>query len=1569
MTRLRVTVFIAALIAVASFAHASDAGFGLSVSCPGCRPRPSTPSSGLAGVFPADIARLDAAATFAGSARRKAGFSWYSPDGKLLSHTEKLAFPSGGSGTVIVKDGMARPGQPGTWKLEVVSGEMKATVKFLLTGDPRVLSIANGTIAEKVSVLYALDASKPDARELVEVAFTDAEADVRRAAVMAASRTGVPWASGVMLAGLADSSEAVRATSVTALVGAGGDTGRGVATGALSDPSAEVRTSLAEALGGVQDGWSVDMLGRLVTDTGSGVRNAALTSLAVKDGPDAVAALSAGLGVEEPVFRRSVVGVLLTHDVSETAPALAGLLSDRDIEIRRRALFVLAGYKGDWPRREAVPLLDGPDENDARTAFTILSDAGDGDAVMTALGSRHLSVRRAALSYMRTKGGELAAGALTRALADPDPQLASNAIDGLIELGPAGLGGLKTAATAKDPDDRLKAVEALTRFKPEDAEPVMRASLGDTSAKVRLAALTYLIANQVEGIVAVLDAATSDPDEKIRTLAFNTLCNTQGADAVRVLGEYYRKAGPDTRDLVASCLYGRDDPVSTEIFTALLGDSDTAMRGLAVGALAASGNLKPIYRLALDPDHDLKKTVLEAMKRSPEPDMTPVLKEALADPNQGVRLLVVDALGGIQGEESSLLISGMVNDPSGDVRTAARRLVFSRADEGTAPGLVGLLGDTSKDTREQAADSLVELGGERVDGYILAAYATGNAHVKAGVLGVISRRTPSRLMGVLMNGLGDGDIRVRQAAINAVASVPEGQRAQVYSAMASYEYPDVRLASVGGLEGAAGTGLLVRLASDKDPAVRRAAVQCLVKLDAPEMSGIAHSLVTDPDREVASAALGYAISHRDEEARSLINAVFGPHDDIAAKAVDTLVEMDDPRSLPAYEKMFRQGYKKQEMAGAIGRVPGTEPVGPLGMVYRESGRDEQLRLSAVRALGGRGDAALPVLTESLKDVSLDVRAQAVKSIGATDDSPGKMDALGAALADTNPEVSRLALGELDRSGSALAVSKMMAALNYVWISGEAYKYITARLTPEVAAGVSADAVKTIKDPVKRAAILRMLSDNGFGVPGLTGMMNDPSSGVRLEVVRGLAAAGGVEAAYGTLILCGDEAGDVRTAAMDAVSSWDAAELTSAVDLLFRRDAASTDILGSLVDAVHDQGLLQTVVAHIQPYDTERMRAALEPMAERHEPYDIPAMLDGFKAYDLTVKKVVLGWLARVEPPLGGDALAEAYSRYEGLRVEILNVSAVSRYAERILPEAMAAADPNIRVLAVKNINIVGGDTGRRLAMKALSSTYVDARIEAVRVAGENGYWDVAGLAVSDPDPAVRVACAEAMRGRVGVEPGNILASIAAPGNPMKSRLAALSILAERKDPSSSNVLAEALRDKDRGISDAGAAGLVAIGKDCLPVVHGILADDGAAVKVLDVIAKIADPSSEPAVVELLGKARGGVLTAAIRALGAVGGPDGAAALAVVFPGLGTLDKTAAVKSVATMRLGGGEPELAVLLGAALEDKDDGVRFYAARAAGMLSVITLRPRIAGAVKTDTAPIVRDEMARALELMEK
>lgn len=1569
MTRVRVMVLIAALIAAASFAHASDAGFLLSVSCPGCRPRHSTPSSALAGVFPADAARLDAVATFTGGVKRKAGFSWYSPDGKLLSHTDKLAFPSGGSDTVIVRDRLDKPGQPGIWKLEVVSGDMKASVTFLLTGNPRLLSIANGTLAEKASALYALDASKPDARELVEVAFTDADADVRRAAVMAASRTSASWASGVMAAGLADVAPAVRAASVSAMVGVGGDAGHGVASGALSDTSAEVRASLAEALGGVQDGWAADVLGRLVTDTDSGVRNAALTSLAVKKGPDAVAALSMGLAVDEPVFRRSVVGVLLTHDVGETARVLAGLLSDSDIEMRRRALSVLAGYNGDWPRREAVPLLDDPDENDARTAFAILSDAGESEAVMTALGSRHLSVRRAALSYIRAKGGGLAPDALTRALADPDPQLASIAIDGLIELGPAGLAGLKTAATAKDPDDRLKAVDALTRFKPEDAEAVMRASLGDTSPKVRLAALRYLISNQVEGIVAVLDAATSDPDEKIRALAFNTLCNTRGADAVRVLAGYYRKAGPDKRDLVAGCLYGRDDAVSTEIFTALLADSDQAMRGLAVGALTASGNLKPIYSLATDPDHDVKKTVLEAMKHSPVPDMIPVLKEALADPNQGVRLLAVDALGGIQGEGSSLLISGMVNDPSGDVRSAARRLVFSRADEGTAPGLVGLLGDAGKDTREQAADALVGLGGKNVDGYILAAYATGSAQVKTGVLDVISRRSPSRLMGVLMNGLGDGDTNVRQAAIKTAASVPEGQRAQVYSAMASYEYPDVRLASVGGLEGTAGTVVLVRLASDKDAAVRRAAVARLACLDAPEMSGMAAVLVTDPDREVASAALGYAISHKDEEAGTLVNAALGPHDDIAARAVDALIEMDDPRAVPAYEKMFRLGYKKLEMAGAMGRVPGTEPVGPLGMVYRESGRDEPLRLAAVIALGGRGDAALPVLTDALKDGSLDVRTQAVKSIGSMDDSPGKMDALAAALADTNPEVSRLALGELDRSGSAIAVSKMMSALNYVWISDDAYEAITDRLTPDVAAGVSPDAVEIIIDPVKRAAVLRQLSDKGFGVPGLSILLHDPSSGVRLEVVRGFAAAGGVEAAYGTLILCGDQAGDVSAAAMAAVSAWDTSELVQAVDLLFRRDSASTDILGPLVDAVHDQGLLQTVVAHIQSYDTARMRAVLEPMAERHEPYDIPAMLDGLKVYDLTVKKVVLGRLARVEPPLGGDALAEAYSRYEGLRVEIVNVSASSRYAGRILPEAMAAADPDIRALAVKNIGVVGGETGRGLAMNALESTYEDVRVEAVRVAGENGYWDVAGLAVSDPSQAVRVACAEAMRGRDGVEPGNILASIAAPGNPMKARLAALSILAERKDPSSSDVLAEALRDNDRGISDAGAAGLVAIGKDCLPVVHGMLSDEVAAVKALDVIAKIADPSSEPAVVELLGKARGGVLTAAIRAIGAVGGVDGIAALAVVFPGLGTLDRTAAVKSVATMRLGGGEPELVLLLGAALEDKDDGVRFYAARAAGILHVTALKARIAGAVKTDTSPIVRDEMARALELMEK
>lgn len=94
-------------------------------------------------------------------------------------------------------------------------------------------------------------------------------------------------------------------------------------------------------------------------------------------------------------------------------------------------------YEVAWPREEVVPLLDDPDENTALTSSCILSGAGHEDAMITALGSRHVSVRRVALDYLVEKGGDAAARGLVIAIKDSDPGIRHLALDRLTGIGKA----------------------------------------------------------------------------------------------------------------------------------------------------------------------------------------------------------------------------------------------------------------------------------------------------------------------------------------------------------------------------------------------------------------------------------------------------------------------------------------------------------------------------------------------------------------------------------------------------------------------------------------------------------------------------------------------------------------------------------------------------------------------------------------------------------------------------------------------------------------------------------------------------------------------------------------------------------------------------------------------------------------------------------------------------------------------------------------------------------------------------------------------------------------------------
>ncbi|HEX9860103.1 MAG TPA: HEAT repeat domain-containing protein, partial [Nitrospirota bacterium] len=672
----------------------------------------------------------------------------------------------------------------------------------------------------------------------------------------------------------------------------------------------------------------------------------------------------------------------------------------------------------------------------------------------------------------------------------------------------------------------------------------------------------------------------------------------------------------------------------------------------------------------------------------------------------------------------------------------------------------------------------------------------------------------------------------------------------------------------------------------------------------------------------------------------------------------------------------------------------------LGKVYRGSSGDEGLRLLAVESLGGRGEFALPYLEEALKDPSDDIRVAAVKSIGTLDNSKAKLDALASAMDDREPVVTHAALTALAGAGSTAGASRMFAALGKVGLSDEAFALIRKMMTPDLFSGASPAGVAGIIDPSARKDAVTLLVDGGCPVDVLMPFLADRSVAVRLEAVRGLSQRSGVDASYGLLLAGADTSADVRAAAGAGLDGRGTDELSNAVELLFGRGMASPDVLRSAAGVLHDVVLLHRLLDGVHKDDTGRLLSVLQPLAERLNAYDVPVLLDGLKAEDHGIRSMIVKSLAKMLPPAGSDALAEAYTRYPSMKGTIIDISAGSVNAGTVLSTALSDSDPVVKLRAAARIKDLSAGPGEKLAISAFKDPDEKVRAEAVRAAGERGYAAIISEAANDPSAYVREGLVKALGGRRKPEdadvlagltrdkdgkvsrsaldvlvsegegvPAGVWAGLAEPGNSKAVRLAALGEITERKDNAGMELFAASLSDPDKDISGACMAGLAAAGKDAVPVVRGLLSEGKAVRKALDIVVMSSDPSYEPDVVSLTGKSVGEELTAAIRALGEVGGPYGLAALVKAYPGLGTSDKVTALKSVAEMRLTGGEPGLDALLSGALSSPEDDIRFYAARAAGYKSVPALRDKLVEAAGKESSQFVKREIARALDRLEK
>lgn len=844
-------------------------------------------------------------------------------------------------------------------------------------------------------------------------------------------------------------------------------------------------------------------------------------------------------------------------------PALVRALNDLDDEVRAKA----AGALGRLGDQRAVPhlldrlLTDPIPFVRARIAGALGQFAGNEviESLVRSLGDPAWWVRMRSVEALEQIGAR-AERPLLVALDDVDPEIRIRAAVSLERLGvPARIIG--QIASGHAPPD---AGESLVRFAGAGAKEMLAEHLTHPSSAVRMAVVAAAQrAGRRELVPDLIITTRKDGDAAVRTVALEALralsAQTALPAAVDALG--------DTDALVRAAALGFIGELgSAELAPALLQRVDDptprvrAGVAKALGLIHAEGVDAAFDRLAGDPDVEVREAAASAAADGGWSAATPRLTELLGDSAAGVRLAAARALGRMKEPRVVPALTRLAFAPELEIRFAATEAI-ARLDP---------------DALTDILDRVLE--GNDAEGKITVVRAILAARVKGA----------DRFLRLMWR---DADPAIRVAAGNAMARLGGAQAVDLFLDGCSDPEPEVRQTAVEGLlhakASAAGPRLLLLLDQDPDPLVRERAALGLGMFGAPggeaALVEVCHSDAPLGVRAAAAVALGQfdhesivarVLEMPDEPAvrthlRERLNndpyyrLLSGRlretrHVELRALAADSLLAME--AAMAEGVRGVLDAERRQRLVAGLRAFKGDKSRGALLQILRGDPSPE-VRAAALSAVADLldPDELLEVGRRALGDPHPAVRRTAVQlfrrlppqvalpnliRLLRADDDPTVLQGVAAQTEAAFDTFLDLTLGLALDGAEGVMVVKVARYVHHPKI-GRVLLPIAASPSPEVREAV-AELWGQRPDLVDAPMLDRLSLDPVVGVrrqaakawaavrknEGLTKLVGDPDSAVRLIVARALASLAGPAPALGTLIEDPEE--PVRAAAAVAL---------------------------------------------------------------------------------------------------------------------------------------------------------------------------------------------------------------------------------------------------------------------------------------------------------------------------------------------------------------------------------------------------------------------------------------------------
>ncbi len=375
---------------------------------------------------------------------------------------------------------------------------------------------------------------------------------------------------------------------------------------------------------------------------------------------------------------------LAIYGTEQCVPALAPLLADKELASWARIpLEAIPGTAADTALRNALGKLQGRLLVGVINSIAVRRDVGAVDTLVQKLDDANASVASAAAVALGHIGGEKAAKALTKSLANAPAGVRSAAAQGCILCAEQFMAQNKTADAVKLYDTVRKA---------------------DVPDQRHLEAIRgAILARQSDGLPLLIEQLRSE-DKKRLGIGLRTARELGGRNVTEALAVELDRLNPDRRPLLLLALADRSDSAVLPIVHKAAQSGPKELRITAINILIRLGDVSCVPVLleaATEDDAELKQAAMETLVRLPGKDVDADMLARLPKAKGKLQQVLIELAGQRQISKARPAVVSSLHDVDAEIRTAAVRTISIIGQEQQMPDLVKLLQNTKNSGERQ----------------------------------------------------------------------------------------------------------------------------------------------------------------------------------------------------------------------------------------------------------------------------------------------------------------------------------------------------------------------------------------------------------------------------------------------------------------------------------------------------------------------------------------------------------------------------------------------------------------------------------------------------------------------------------------------------------------------------------------------------------------------------------------------------------------------------------------------------------------------------------------------------